>query len=62
MAISSKPTSGPFLVQCLLDLFFLVFVPDALIISVCQLMPSSEPQRVFISYARKDGASLAQRL
>ena len=25
-------------------------------------MPPSEPMRVFISYARKDGAALAQRL
>ena len=25
-------------------------------------MPPSEPPRVFISYARKDGAALAQRL
>ena len=25
-------------------------------------MPPSEPSRVFICYARKDGASLAQRL
>jgi hypothetical protein len=25
-------------------------------------MPPSEPLRVFISYARKDGAALAQRL
>jgi WD40 repeat protein len=29
---------------------------------VCQPMPTSEPLRVFISYARKDGAALAQRL
>jgi hypothetical protein len=29
---------------------------------VCQLMPPSEPSRVFLSYARKDGAELAQRL
>ena len=29
---------------------------------VCQPMPPSEPSRVFISYARKDGAALAQRL
>jgi predicted nucleic acid-binding Zn-ribbon protein len=28
----------------------------------CRLMPPSEPSRVFISYARKDGAALAQRL
>jgi len=29
---------------------------------VCQPMPPSEPLRIFISYARKDGAALAQRL
>jgi WD40 repeat protein len=29
---------------------------------VCQPMPSPEPSRIFISYARQDGASLAQRL
>ena len=29
---------------------------------VCQPMPPSEPLRVFISYARKDGTRLAQRL
>jgi hypothetical protein len=28
----------------------------------CRPMPPSEPSRVFISYARKDGAALAQRL
>jgi hypothetical protein len=28
----------------------------------CRLMPPSEQPRVFISYARKDGAALAQRL
>jgi predicted esterase len=28
----------------------------------CRPMPLSEPSRVFISYARKDGAALAQRL
>src|SRR5215831_7037027 len=28
----------------------------------CQPMPLPEPLRVFISYARKDGAALAQRL
>jgi hypothetical protein len=28
----------------------------------CRPMPPSEPLRVFISYARKDGAMLAQRL
>ena len=28
----------------------------------CRLMPPSDPLRVFISYARKDGAALAQRL
>ena len=39
----------------------LALVPCALIM-VCQPMPPSEPSRVFISYARKDGATLAQRL
>ena len=29
---------------------------------VCQPMPPSEPLRVFISHARKDGPRLAQRL
>src|SRR5215469_6914152 len=29
---------------------------------LCRSMPPSEPSRVFISYARKDGAALAQRL
>ena len=28
----------------------------------CRPMPPSEQPRVFISYARKDGAALAQRL
>jgi TIR domain len=28
----------------------------------CRLMPPSEQPRVFISYARKDGAALARRL
>ena len=28
----------------------------------CRLMPPSEQPRVFISYARKDGAALAERL
>jgi TIR domain len=28
----------------------------------CRPTPPSEPLRVFISYARKDGAALAQRL
>ena len=31
-------------------------------IMACLLMPPSEPSRVFISYARKDGSALAQRL
>ncbi len=29
---------------------------------ICQPMPPSEPSRVFISYAHKDGTTLAQRL
>src|SRR5215472_12906505 len=32
------------------------------LIMFCQPMPPSEPLRVFISYARKDGATLARRL
>jgi hypothetical protein len=28
----------------------------------CRPMPPSEPSRVFISYARKDGTELAQQL
>src|SRR5271166_6696557 len=39
----------------------LALAPRALIM-VCQPMPPPEPSRVFISYARKDGATLAQRL
>lgn len=31
-------------------------------IMLCQQMPSPEPSRIFISYARSDGAILAQRL
>ena len=36
--------------------------PASGLIIACRLMPLSAQPRVFLSYARKDGAALAQRL